>query len=255
MSKKRTDRLIGLAVDIRDDLEHICERADGVYDIRETLHSIDSAGGTNTAQNLAILNLLRELLDPERGDIPKRATPGDYGTPECPRVPNGGTPNTGPTANALDANTPRRPRVAADVPQEATIPAASDARTGDPGTGEGGAAKPPQNAACEWPTERGLYWISGESDDGPCQGVASLTQTAPGARELTLIDGTGATTDAIWEIAQDRLYACVPLTCVPTALLDNLYDASPDSYGRANEAIHDIEQWTVDHDTITGGDK
>jgi hypothetical protein len=208
-------------------------------------------------QHDEIVTLLRDIsgymaaLAAEQGiltPIYHDPAPGDYGTEQCPRSqrveatfdngphPNGGTPNGGAHA---------------DVPQEATIPPASDAHRVDPGTREGEAAKPPQNAACEWPTERGLYWISGESDDGPCQGVASLTQTAPGARELTLIDGTGATTDAIWEIAQDRLYACVPLTCVPTALLDNLYDASPDSYGRANEAIHDLEQWVVDHGTVT----
>lgn len=245
MSKKRTDRLIGLAVDIRDDLEHICERADGVYDIRETLHSIDSAGGTNTAQNLAILNLLRELLDPERGDIPKRATPGDYGTPECPRVPNGGTPNTGPKANALDANTPRTGLVAADVPQEATIPPSSDARRVDPGTGEGEAAKPPQNAIqdVEWPTRPGLYWVRGHDSYGAFEDKRDIEGIG------YLDDDTLLGVSGSWTIApttpQDRLTECVPLTAVPTQLLERLIDA--DDWDILSDIHYDLEQWVVDH--------
>ncbi len=306
---QRADRLIGLAVDIRDELEHICERVDGVCDIRETLHSIDTA--------LAALAENRGLTP-----IYHDPAPGDYGTDQCPRSqrvevtldngprPNGDTPNGGPTA---------------DVPQEATIPPASDAHRVDPGTREGEAAKPPQNAIREfrvgdrvvvsrdaktvngddvffgiettgtitrgpdddgdlkvearningllnrqwvaprwltpveesapdektpWPTEPGLYWVSGVTADGHCEGIAQLAggdqiNGAVCRRKLRLIDGS----DSIWErFGTDRLTECVPLTAVPTVLLERLYDASPDSYGRANTTIHDIEQWVVDHE-------
>lgn len=206
MSKKRTDRLIGLAVDIRDDLEHICERADGVYDIRETLHSIDSALAA-IAENRCLTPIYH---DP---------TPGDYGTDQCPRTSSAG----------------------ADVPQEATIPPAPDARTVDPGTREGEAAKPPQNAACEWPTEPGLYWVRGVDAGEPVGGVAILDDEPP-RRVLAFVRDHSICEDE----ADDRLDEAVPLTAVPTELIDRLLSA--DEVPVWADVVEDIARWLDDHE-------
>jgi ribosomal protein L21E len=92
-----------------------------------------------------------------------------------------------------------------------------------------------------WPTEPGLYWVRGVATGDPVEGLAFLDDKAP-RRMRTFARDRG-----IWEDEEDdRLDEAVPLTAVPTELLDRLYGA--DDWDVLSDARHDMEQWTSDHE-------
>jgi hypothetical protein len=92
----------------------------------------------------------------------------------------------------------------------------------------------------EWPTELGWYWVRGVDQGRPVRGVADFFDSK--GRWMSFVTG-----DTIWEDTPgDRLDEAVPLTAVPTELLERLYAAT--DWESALDARHGIERWTINHE-------
>jgi hypothetical protein len=172
------------------------------------------------------------------------STPGDYGSPQNPR--EGIQQARGAT---FTPTPPTRTGDTVDAPQNAIQSAAMGEVGEDPDDYEPYDVFQPDLAEArhaavpevEFPSgpDESLWWVQGMDGDQPVEGVGILSR------------GRFYALDGEWSIypayGDDRLYEATRVVAIPADLLRELYDSTSDTYGRALDAIHQIEDWAVDH--------
>jgi hypothetical protein len=101
-------------------------------------------------------------------------------------------------------------------------------------------AEEPEPAPVEWPTEPGLYWVRGVDAGYPVEGVAVLRDNG--------FQGAGTNFLIFKNLGDDRLDEAVPLTAVPTKLIEGL--RAPNWCGQiaSDASIEALLTWLGDHE-------
>jgi hypothetical protein len=266
---------VALLRDIAQNLDGIAEEIASIRDNTESIRA-----------HIGARDLTQANTQGANASVSAHAsTPGDHGSPQNPREgvqqPRGEaftpTPPT-PTGDTVDApqNAARefregdrvcipdpgtyvdgsRGNASSHVGEIVTVGASPDPDgdlwvEGDDWAGFVSAAlvepvseEEPEPVPVEWPTEPGLYWVRGVDAGESMKGLAFLKYEAP---TRTLIF---ARDHSIWEDEpRDRLDEAVPLTAVPTRLIEGLSQGSRRcSLMETEESVDAILTWLDDHE-------